>query len=264
MFQTYNPDQFILFDAIASERDFATMWKMTDWRHIRNVVSGHQDTIAGAAAECNLLEIERQQNQIIGLPEAKMLAVDLVTRKKSRFTPGVAGILWKTQAEKMYAALHLDPASYRASPVLRFFLPRRTSDKVRPVGIPTMNDRAMQMLFTFALQPVAEVWGDPDSFGFRVSRSARDACIVIRQYLEKAKMRVWILDADSVQCFLRGYSSFPYRSYELIDREGVLQQREQYPYRSTLQLLWITGSPGECGTSDGSADSLGGLKNRYE
>ncbi len=203
MFQTYNPDQFILFDAIASERDFAKMWKMTDWRHVRSVVSGFQNTIANAAAENDLLEIERQQKRIIDLPEAKMLAVDLVTRKKSRFTPGVDGILWKTPAEKMYASLHLDAGSYHASPVLRFFLPRSNTGKVRPVGIPTMNDRAMQMLFTFALQPVAEVWGDPDSFGFRVSRSARDACTVIRQYLQNAGKRVWVLDADIENCFDR-------------------------------------------------------------
>jgi len=203
MFQTYEPDEFTVFDALASERDLAEMWNGIAWAQVRDTVAALQNDIAHAAGKYRLLEIARLQHRLTGLPEAKLLAVRTILKKKSRHTPGIDGILWTTPAEKMYAALHLDRSRYRASPLLRFYRPRAEPGKMRPIGIPTMNDRAMQMLFTFALQPVAETWGDPHSYGYRLSRSAKDAGRVIREYLTRAQKPVWVLDADIEDCFDR-------------------------------------------------------------
>ncbi|MCG6974640.1 MAG: hypothetical protein LJE66_16030 [Desulfobacterales bacterium] len=52
---------------------------------------------------------------------------------------------------------------------------KKKSGKLRPLGIPTMKDRAMQALYLLALAPVAETTGDPNSYGFREYRSCADA-----------------------------------------------------------------------------------------
>ena len=45
---------------------------------------------------------------------------------------------------------------------------------MRPLGIPTMRDRAMQALYLQALDPIAETMADPNSYGFRKERSTAD------------------------------------------------------------------------------------------
>ena len=42
----------------------------------------------------------------------------------------------------------------------------KSNGKLRPLGIPTMRDRAMQALYLLALDPIAETTGDPNSYGF--------------------------------------------------------------------------------------------------
>lgn len=46
---------------------------------------------------------------------------------------------------------------------------------MRPLGIPAISDRAMQMLYLLALDPIAETTGDKNSYGFRRERSTADA-----------------------------------------------------------------------------------------
>jgi RNA-directed DNA polymerase len=56
---------------------------------------------------------------------------------------------------------------------------------MRPLGIPTMLDRAVQAIYCFALDPVVETKSDPNSFGFRKGRSTHDAITAIRSLLDK-------------------------------------------------------------------------------
>lgn len=81
-------------------------------------------------------------------------------------------------------------------------LPKGDTGKFRPLGIPTMHDRAMQALYNFALSPIAEVKGDPNSFGFRPRRSTHDAAQVLFTALNPATKPNHILDADSLNPFL--------------------------------------------------------------
>ena len=79
----------------------------------------------------------------------------------------------------------------------------KRSGKMRPLGIPTMRDRAMQALYLLALAPVAETTGDESSYGFRPRRSTADAigrCFVL---LRKKASAQWILEGDIRSCFDR-------------------------------------------------------------
>lgn len=64
-----------------------------------------------------------------------------------------------------------------------------------------MYDRAMQTLYAFALEPVAEVKGDKVSFGFRKGRSAKDVCEQIFCVLARKCSPQWILEGDIKGCF---------------------------------------------------------------
>ena len=77
----------------------------------------------------------------------------------------------------------------------------KANGKLRALGIPTMLDRAYQALHLLGLDPVAEVTGDPNSYGFRRERSTADAiqkCFIL---LARKSSAHWILEADIEACF---------------------------------------------------------------
>ncbi len=191
----------IVADKVYSQEDLGAMWNAIDWTFIREYVFLQQCRIARAALERKIETIPVLQDELVNSDDAKALAVWEVMHRKSRNTPGVDGVIWETPAQWMSAILHLNNEGYESLPLLRFFIPKE-SGKLRPIGIAAMHDRAMQMLYTFALQPVAETWGDPHSFGYRLYRSARDAGSAIRSFLtEKQNEEIWVLDADITGCF---------------------------------------------------------------
>ena len=131
---------------------------------------------------------------------AKALAVRKVCQNKGADTPGVDGVLWLTDAERMRAVKSLDPNYYRAKPPRRVEIPKKNGKK-RPLGISTMHDRAMQTLYQLALDPICEATSDPNSYGFRVGRSAKDACSQAFIVLAKKSSPEWVLEGDIKGCF---------------------------------------------------------------
>ena len=72
---------------------------------------------------------------------------------------------------------------------------------MRPLGIPTMKDRAMQALHLLALEPVSETKADRNSYGFRPERATQDAighCFVL---LSRKTSAQWVLEGDIKGCF---------------------------------------------------------------
>ena len=133
----------------------------------------------------------------------KVLAVKRVTENQGKRTPGVDGQLWNTPGKKAHATQALRQRGYRPRPLRRIYIPK-SNGKKRPLGIPTMKDRAMQALYLLALDPIAEVTGDRNSYGFRKERSTADAIAQCFTVLSNRFAPQWILEGDIKACFDRG------------------------------------------------------------
>ena len=77
----------------------------------------------------------------------------------------------------------------------------KSNGKKRPLGIPTMKDRAMQALYLMALEPVTETMADCNSYGFRRNRSTADAIDALHRLLSRKNSPEWILEGDIKGCF---------------------------------------------------------------
>ena len=112
-----------------------------------------------------------------------------VTTNQGKKTPGVDKKIWSAPASKMKAVLQLIDKQYRAKPLRRVYIEKKNGKKKRPLGIPTIYDRAMQTLYALALEPIAETTADTVSFAFRKGRSAKDACEQIFYVVERSALQ---------------------------------------------------------------------------
>jgi RNA-directed DNA polymerase len=131
----------------------------------------------------------------------KAMAIKRVTENKGKKTAGVDGETWSTPVAKMDAIKSLQRRGYRPQPLRRVYIPK-SNGKLRPLGIPTMKDRAMQALYLLALDPVSETLADRNSYGFRKARSTHDALSQCFTALGRpSRSAKWVLEADIKGCF---------------------------------------------------------------
>ena len=177
-------------------------WTAIDWRAIFGKVRRLQVRIAKAVGEKRWGKVHFLQRLLTRSLPAKLWAVRRVVSNQGKRTPGVDKVIWKTPWQKMQASRSLRRFGYKPLPLRRIYIPKRNG-KRRPLGIPTMRDRAMQALHLLALLPVAETQADPNSYGFRPRRSVADALGQCYCALAKEDSPQWVLEGDIESCFDR-------------------------------------------------------------
>jgi RNA-directed DNA polymerase len=177
-------------------------WHTINWQQAHAHVRRLQARIVKATQEGKWGKVKSLQHLLTRSFYAKAIAVKRVTENKGKKTPGVDDIVWQTPQDKWDAISDLNQRGYNPKPLRRIYIPKgHNTIKKRPLGIPTMKDRAMQALYLLALESVAETTGDTCSYGFRKERGCADAIGQCFNTLNKPTSAVWVLEGDIRACF---------------------------------------------------------------
>ena len=174
-------------------------WHSINWRKAHHTVKRLQIRIAKAAKEGKWHKIRGLIRLLARSYSAKVMAIRKVTENDGKKTPGVDGELWNNPEKKWQAVAQLKSKGYRPKPLRRIYIPK-ANGKQRPISIPTLLDRAMQALYSFALDPIAETYADPNSYGFRRERCCADAIVQCHLVLRHKGSAQWILEGDIQSC----------------------------------------------------------------
>lgn len=163
------------------------------------------------------------------------MAVKKVITNKGKRTAGVDGEKWNTAKKKYLGALALTNKDYKAKPLKRTYI-KKTNGKQRPLGIPTMYDRAMQALYALSLDPIAETVMSKTAFGFRKYRGTKDAASYIFNCMARRTSATWVLEGDIKGCFDNISHHWLYENIPMNKRilkqflkAGYIFKKELYP-----------------------------------
>jgi RNA-directed DNA polymerase len=203
-------------------------WKDLNWRKLEMRVWKLQKRIFRASIRGDVKLVRRLQKTLMRSWSGKCMAVRKVTQdNQGKKTAGVDGIKSLSPAARLKLVNQLK-LTKKSKPTRRVWIDKPGKAEKRPLGIPTMYDRALQALVKLALEPEWEARFEPNSYGFRPGRSAQDAIqATFRAVSQKAK---YVLDADISKCFDRvRRESRVLGASALYDREVVLSRDSLLP-----------------------------------
>jgi RNA-directed DNA polymerase len=224
-------------------------WKDLSWCKLERQVFKLQKRIYQATVRRDKVAIHKLQRLLLNSWAARCLAVRRVTQdNRGKRTAGIDGKTVLSPKERMTLVEELKtrqpPQALR-----RVWIDKPNSPEKRPLGIPTIFDRAQQALVKLALEPEWEAQFEANSYGFRPGRGAHDAIEAIFTSLRESPK--YILDADIAQCFDR------------IQHEALLRKLATYPTLRRQIRPWLKAGvmdgqhlfPTEAGTPQGGVIS---------
>ncbi len=191
-------------------------WHSINWAKVERKVFKLQKRIYKAEKVGDTPKVRKLQNTLVHSWYAKLMAVRKVTQdNRARKTAEIDSVKALNNQQKLELAQKLT-LNNKAKPGKRVWIPKanknekadapsarfprqRSAHQERPLGIPTMEDRAKQALLKFALEPQWEAKFEPHSYGFRPARNCHDAIKAIYNALTTNEK--WVLDAELAGCF---------------------------------------------------------------
>ncbi len=200
-------------------------WRDINWRRVEKNVYKLQKLIYRASSRGEIRKMRKYQRLLTKSYYARLLAVRRVTQvDPGKKTAGIDGIKNLPPMQRLNLVDLLNTRYLKASPTRRIWIPKPGRDEKRPLGIPTMYDRALQALVKLGMEPEWEARFEPNSYGFRPGRSTHDAIEAIFQSIHRKPK--YVLDADISKCFDR------------INHDALLRKFGQTPYRRLIKQ-WL-------------------------
>lgn len=155
-----------------------------------------QDSLHGKAKECPNLRFHFLYDKVW---RADVLTIAYYRCEANKGAAGVDGQAFadieKYGVERWLGELaqELRAKTYRPQAVRRVWIPK-ADGKQRPLGIPTIRDRVVQMAAVLVLEPIFEADLQPEQYAYRAERSAHDAVRKVQSWLDRGYTEV--VDAD--------------------------------------------------------------------
>jgi RNA-directed DNA polymerase len=195
-------------------------WRTLPWRKLEVAVFKLQRRIYKASQAGEVRRVHKLQRLLLKSRAAKLLAVRRVTQdNQGKHTAGIDGVKSLPPPQRLALAERLGQLPI-GRPTRRVWIPKPGKAERRPLGIPTLHDRALQALVKSAMEPEWEAKFEPNSYGFRPGRSVHDAIGAI--FIAIGKQPKYVLDADIAKCFDR------------IDHDALLRKTETPPHLRRL------------------------------
>jgi RNA-directed DNA polymerase len=203
-------------------------WEHLPWRKLEKHVYRIQKRIFRAEQAGKTQVVHKLQKLLLKSEAARLIAVRRVTQEnQGKKTAGVDGVKSLKPAERLEMASQLHPKQWKRAmqPVRRIYIPKPGKTEKRPLGIPTMYERARQSLVKIVLEPEWEAKFEPNSYGFRPGRSCHDAIEAI--FTTIRSKHKYVLDADIAGCF------------DNIDHDQLLQKLQTTPAIRAMIKQWL-------------------------
>lgn len=200
-------------------------WADLPWAQLERQVYKLQKRIYHASQRGDVTTVHRLQRLLLRSWAARCLAVRRVTQdNRGKKTAGVDGMKSLSPARRLHLATLLRVRA-TALPLRRVWIPKPGTTEQRPLGIPTLRDRAAQALVKLALEPQWEALFEPNSYGFRPGRSCQDAIEAI--FTDISRQPKYVLDADIAKCF------------DHINHAALLRQLQTFPHLRRTIKAWL-------------------------